>query len=193
MAVEVLGQLGVTIVAVVLGIPAGLWLDRRAERSAAQARANEIRDADERRLAEERNRTREALEQLEPVIHGHAAWFRILGAWKNLNEYYEGPLIELWMVLRSQIVPIHLSDRRLFGELATHFERCVRLDELVRIRSSFTLTGVPAQQQVTQIELEAIETRLNNMKNAEGATPEDLASRVADEINRLTLSRTLSD
>ncbi len=163
-----------TIIAVVLGIPAGLWLDRRAERR-----------ADKRRLAAERARTREAREQLEPVIRDQAGWFRILGAWGNLNEFYEGPLAELWMVLRGQIVASHLTDHRLFGDLAVHFERCVRLDDLVRLRSSLVVTGPPIQHQRVLDEDEAIKTRLNNMTKAEGANPEKLADRVVEEVQRL--------
>jgi hypothetical protein len=177
-----------TIAAVVGGIPIGLWLNRRAERSVARARVGELREADQRRVTDERARAREALEQLEPVVRSHAPWFRILGAWGNLNEYHEGPLAELWMVLRGQIIPAHLSDRRLFGDLAIHFERCVRLDELVRLRSSLSLAGPPAQQQRVTDDHRAIQTRLNNMIHAEAADPEHIADRTVAEIDRLKLS-----
>ena len=100
-----------TILGVAAGIPIGLWLDRRAERSAIRARAQEFRQAEERRILEEKTRSAEALEQLAPVIRGHVSWFAVLGAWGNLNEYHEGPLNDLWVVLRNEIVPTHLSDR----------------------------------------------------------------------------------
>lgn len=178
-----------TIIALVAGIPAGLWLNRQAERSAAAARSREAQEADERRQAEARSRTRETLEQLEPVVRGHSGWFRTLGTWGNLNEYHEGPLAELWMVLRNQIVTSHLSDQRLFGDLAVHFERCQRLDELVRLRSALSLAGPAAQQSRTQVEMEAIKTCLNNMTKAEGANPEAIADRMAAEIAFLGGSR----
>ncbi|MBI4729001.1 MAG: hypothetical protein HY775_05805 [Acidobacteria bacterium] len=174
-----------TIVGVAAGIPIGFWLNRHAERSAAERRRKEIRAAEARRVSEEKQRTREALEQLEPAIRAHAGWFKILGAWSNMNEYHEGPLAELWIVLRGQIVPAHLSDRRLFGDLAVHFERCVRFDELVRLRASLSMAGPPLQQTRTQTDEAAIKTRLNNMTKAVGADPEKIANRVAGEIASL--------
>lgn len=164
-----------TVLGAAFGVPVGLWLNRRAERSVAATRASE-----------ERTLTSEALEQLEPIIRRHGTWFPILGAWGNLNEYFEGPLVESWMVLRSQIVASHLMDRHLFADLAAHFERCVRLDELVRLRSSLSLAGPPAQQSRVQVDQDAIVTRLNNMKNATSANPVNLADRVAAEIRALS-------
>ena len=176
-----------TMIAVVVGIPAGLWLNRRAEESAAEARAVEQRHEYDRRLSEERLRTCEALEQLEPVVRAHKSWFAILGAWGNLNEIFDGPLSELWVILRGQVVPSHLTDRRLFGDLGIHFERCTRLDELVRLRASLSRAGPSAQQEQVVIDQQAVQTRINNIKNAEGADPEKIASRVKVEIDQLRL------
>lgn len=174
-----------TIGGVIVGVPVALWIDRHAEQRAALRREEQHRLAEQRRLEEERARTCEVLKQLEPVIRRHAEWFSDLGAWSNLYEYYEGPLEELWKVLRQQIVSTHLSDRRLFGDLAIHFERCGRLDELVRLRATLSLAGPSAQQARVQTELEAIQTRLNSMKNAQDVQPEELAKRVAAEISAL--------
>lgn len=174
-----------TIIAVIAGIPAGLWLDRRAERSAARARAVEQEEDERRQRTEQRERTCSALQQLEPVIRAHAPWFKILGSWGNLNEFHEGPMAEPWLVVRAQIAASLLHDRSLLGDLAVHFERCLRMDELVRLRSSFAITGVSAQHQRVLTEEEAIKTRLNNMRNAEGADPTALADRVAAEVDRL--------
>ena len=163
-----------TIVGVVGGIPTGLWLNRRAERSAA-----------DRRSATERAQTREALVQLEPIIRGH----KRCGS-RDLNEYYDGPLSELWVVLRTQIVASHLTDGRLYGDLAVHFERCVRLDDLIRMRSSLTVAGPPPGYEDLTRNLEAIETRLLNISRADGAAPDSIADRVRAEIDLLHHPRT---
>ena len=46
-----------------------------------------------------------------------------------------------------------------------------RLDELVRLRSSLSLAGPSAQQAQVVIDQQAIQTRMNNIKNAEGSRP----------------------
>jgi len=178
-------NLTAAIIAVTAGVPAGLWLNRQAERRLAVARERERLEAERLQIARDREMTRRALEQLEPVIRAHTGWFRILGAWGNLNEYHEGPLAEPWTIVRDRIVPRHLGDWRLPGDLAVHFERCVRLDHLVRLRSSMSLAGPPAQQERASVDGAAIKTRLNNMTKAEGADPDHLAARVATEIATL--------